>query len=157
MSEGAPAILLRRAVAGDATRLTEIAFAAKRHWRYPEDWIERWRGMLTLTPDRLGALFVCVAVVDGESVGFCGVEFISGEAVLEHLWIVPTWMGHGIGRRLFAEAEREARSRGMRALRIESDPHAEAFYQRMGAQTVGCKPASMDGIGRFLPLLRKEL
>ena len=35
----------------DADALTEIAFAAKRHWRYPENWIRQWQEALTITPE----------------------------------------------------------------------------------------------------------
>ena len=40
-----------RAGAEDAGALTEIAFAAKRHWDYPESWIRRWEEMLTIKPE----------------------------------------------------------------------------------------------------------
>jgi len=44
-----------RAKAEDAATLTEIAFSAKRHWRYPERWIAAWHRfqrpmMFPLTP-----------------------------------------------------------------------------------------------------------
>lgn len=39
-------------------------------------------------------------------------------------------------------------------MRIESDPHAENFYLRMGAVRVGETPADMEGVKRSLPLLR---
>jgi hypothetical protein len=35
----------------EAAALTEIAFAAKRHWGYPEHWIAHWRSILTVTPE----------------------------------------------------------------------------------------------------------
>jgi hypothetical protein len=43
-----------RAKPEDAANLTGIAFAAKRHWGYPENWIESWRDLLTCPhPQRL--------------------------------------------------------------------------------------------------------
>ena len=38
---------LRRANPDEAGVLTEIAHAAKRHWSYPESWIEYWREDVT--------------------------------------------------------------------------------------------------------------
>ncbi|MCL4530843.1 MAG: hypothetical protein M1485_06230 [Chloroflexi bacterium] len=35
-------IEIRRALPEEADALTEIAIAAKRHWGYPERWIEIW-------------------------------------------------------------------------------------------------------------------
>jgi hypothetical protein len=42
---------IERANAQDAEKLTEIAFAAKRHWGYPEEWMESWRDALTIKPE----------------------------------------------------------------------------------------------------------
>lgn len=43
-------IALRPATPADAAVLTEIAHAAKRHWGYPERWVQLWRAALTITP-----------------------------------------------------------------------------------------------------------
>ncbi len=44
-------IEIRRAVPEDAGKLTEIAIAAKRHWDYPERWIQIWIPQLTFKPE----------------------------------------------------------------------------------------------------------
>ena len=56
---------------------------------------------------------------------------------LLHLWVLPEAMRRGVGRSLFSHALERARNLGFRELEIESDPNAEGFYQRMGAQRVG--------------------
>lgn len=146
-----------RAAAGNADALTKIAFAAKRHWQYPEDWMRRWERVLTITPDDVSRHPTFVAVVDSELIGFCAVQIAAETAVLEHLWVLPAFMGQGVGRALFQHAETVARAAGARRLRITGDPHAELFYARMGATVYGREPASIDGQERFLPLLEKRL
>ena len=42
---------IRLAQRTDADTLTAIAHAAKRSWRYPEEWIRLWSNELTVTPD----------------------------------------------------------------------------------------------------------
>src|SRR5438445_217906 len=42
---------IRQAQRTDAESLTAIAHAAKRSWRYPEEWIRLWADELTVTPD----------------------------------------------------------------------------------------------------------
>ena len=42
-----------RARPNDPATLTEIAFAAKRHWGYPERWIASWTDLLTLQPESI--------------------------------------------------------------------------------------------------------
>lgn len=146
-------VVIRPAAVEDAPRLTEIAHAAKRHWGYPERWIEAWRDALTVTPDAIGRWRVRVAVAGDAPAGFHAVSVEGDAAALEHLWVDPPRMGLGIGRTLFADAARTAAEQGARELVIDSDPHAEAFYLRMGARRAGEVPAPMDGIPRALPRL----
>jgi GNAT superfamily N-acetyltransferase len=148
---------LTRACAEDADALTEIALAAKRHWRYPESWIRGWKDALTITPEYVIAHPTWAAAIKGEFVGFCAVQIAAGDAVLDHLWVLPSFMGRGIGRALFQHAEEIARASGAIRMRIVGDPHAERFYSRMGATRCGQERTSMDGEERFLPLLEKTL
>lgn len=138
----------------EAERLTEIAHAAKRHWGYPDAWIAAWRNALTLTPERMACWHVRVAEADGEVAGFHAVSVDGDSAALEHLWIDPPFMGRGIGRMLFDDAMRTAAASGARALVIDSDPHAEGFYVRMGAVRMGEVQADAEGVRRVLPRLR---
>jgi GNAT superfamily N-acetyltransferase len=148
---------LARARSEDAEALTTIAFAAKSHWGYPPSWIEHWRDVLTITPEYIEAHPTFVAMVDGDIAGFAAVQITDGEALLDHLWVKPGFMRRGIGRALFVHTEATARSSGAGRLKIVGDPHAEAFYCRMGATLYGREPANMDGEERFLPLLEKVL
>ena len=59
----------------------------------------------------------------------------------------------GIGRLLFSDLVKTARERGLRALRIDRDPGAAAFYERMGAERAGDAPSGPIP-GRFLPSYR---
>ncbi len=148
---------IERASPEDAAELTGIAFEAKRHWGYPEKWIQRWTNLLTIAPDFIRTNPTFIAVIDRETVGFCGLCFKGHEAVLEHLWVRSPWMGRGVGRILFEVVERVARENGATRLKIESEANAEGFYRRMGAKVCGRNPASMDGEERFLPILEKVL
>ena len=150
-------MIIRRACEAEADALTEIALSAKRHWHYPEDWIRRWQGALTISPGYVADYPTFVAVVGAEIVGFGAVQIAAGEAVLDHLWVLPQYMGRGVGRALFQHAEEIARANGAIRMRMVGDPHAEQFYTRMGATVYGHEPASMDGGPRLLPLLEKTL
>jgi len=152
-----PDVQISRAQPGDAEALTAIAFSAKRHWGYPERWIQRWRDQLTLTPDYVRAHPTFVARRGTEFVGFCAIRLGGAAAAVDHLWVVPEEMGRGVGKSLFAHCEGAARECGAILLTVESDPNAERFYLSMGAEAVGRKPAFMDGRERYLPLLEKSL
>jgi GNAT superfamily N-acetyltransferase len=84
---------------------------------------------------------------------FYALAMRGADAVLDHFWVQPERMGRGIGRELFGHAVGTARAGGATRLEIDSDPHAEAFYRRMGARRIGEVPADVDGVRRVLPRL----
>ena len=139
----------------DDDALACIAFAAKRYWGYPESWIQHWRDSLTITPEFIRNNAVYTAVSGGEPCAFYALTSAGGE--LEHLWVLPAWIGSGVGSLLFEHAMREAARRGASAVAIESDPNAEGFYLRMGAWRVGENVYEIEGPKRKLPLLTVEI
>lgn len=146
-----------RAKPQDAVALTEIAHAAKRHWGYPERWIESWRDTLTMRAEFIAANVTYCAMEDGCAVGFYLLTTESDGLHLDHLWIMPRAMGRGIGRALFEHALEQAKGLGHQTLKIEADPNAEGFYTRMGARRVGVNVTNIDGQRRELPLLLYDL
>lgn len=151
-------IQIRRAQPDEAEVLTDVAHAAKRHWNYPEAWIERWTVDLTITPGFIAENEVFVAMIDGEIGGCCALVLTETLAEIEHMWIRPEHMGSGIGRALFEHAKQRAEVRGARVLELSADPNAEGFYARMGAKRVGEIKAGMSGDeSRALPRMRINL
>jgi GNAT superfamily N-acetyltransferase len=142
-----------RAKADDAAAVTDIAFAAKRYWGYPEKWIESWRHALTVQPEFIASHETYAAILDGCTVGFYALCRKDDRLDLQHLWVLPDAMGRGVGRSLFLHCLERARALGCRELEIESDPNAEGFYQHMGAQRVGVNIKKLDGQRRELPVL----
>jgi GNAT superfamily N-acetyltransferase len=142
-----------RATPDDAIVLTDIAFTAKRHWGYPENWIEQWRNILTITPEFIASHETYTARERGEIVGFYALLPEGSDLRLEHLWILPEAINRGVGRTLFQHALERSSALGFAALQIESDPNAVGFYERMGARRVGQTITELDGQRRELPLL----
>jgi len=150
-------IQIRRAEPDESDTLTAIAHAAKRHWNYPEKWIERWNADLTITPDFIANNEVYVAVVDGDIAGCCALVVSDSLAELEHMWIDPRRMGNGVGRALFEHTKQRAQELGLAELELSADPNAEGFYERMGAKRIDEVPAGMDEQPRVLPRMKVEL
>jgi GNAT superfamily N-acetyltransferase len=146
-----------RAKPGYAANLTEIAFAAKRHWGYPENWIKSWCDLLTIQPEFIGRHETHSAILDGRIVGFYALGRKDRQMDLVYLWVLPDSMGQGIGRSLFQHAVECLRESGSRELKIESDPNAEGFYQRLGAKRVGISAKELKGQRRQLPILIYEI
>lgn len=88
--------------------LTNISFASKRYWNYPEEYFDVWRTELTITSDYINANIVFVAEVDEKVVGYFSIvevqkDFFTGQVMvrkgfwLEHIFILPGFIGQGIG------------------------------------------------------------
>jgi GNAT superfamily N-acetyltransferase len=148
---------ISRATSDQAELLTQIAFAAKRHWGYPERWIKLWAPILTITPEFIEQYETYIAFLGDEPVGFCAISQEDEKASIEHLWVLPEHMGKGVGARLFKFMLSRCKELGTRVLGIESDPNAQGFYERMGAIKVGEIVGEVDGQPRILPLLEIKL
>ncbi len=145
--------IIRRANSEEAATLTEIAFAAKRHWGYPEGWLEAWRDGLTITPDFIELHEVFAATKSDKLIGFYVLVTDDGKTELEHLWVLPEQIGKGIGRQLLAHATERAASIGAQRIEIVSDPNAEGFYRKAGATQIGEVISTIEAQQRRLPRL----
>ncbi|MGA9770689.1 MAG: GNAT family N-acetyltransferase [Blastocatellia bacterium] len=150
-------ITIQRATPDQHKRLTQITHAAKKHWGYPERWMEIWKDALTITPEFINDNEVYAAEVESELAGFYGLIQMEGKVQLEHMWVDPEYIGSGIGKRLFDHAIKTAASLGAASMEIESDPNAEGFYKRMGARRIGEFVSELEGMPRVLPLLVVDL
>ncbi|MBX7169716.1 MAG: GNAT family N-acetyltransferase [Pyrinomonadaceae bacterium] len=120
---------IRQAKFEDAETLSQIAFAAKSYWNYPENWLKIWKDALTITPEFIEKNEVYLAESDGKVLGFYALIVENDKVQLEHLWISPENIGGGIGKILMADAIEKAKSFGATSMEIESDPNAEGFIK----------------------------
>lgn len=141
----------------EADILTQIALAAKRHWGYPERWIEIWTPQLTFTPEYFEKNESWAAVENGKPVAFYTLLEANDIASIENLWVLPEFMGRGIGRKLFLHAVEIASQRGYQLLQLEADPNAVGFYERMGMHQIGERHSEVDGQPRVLPIMEISL
>ncbi len=148
-----------RATADQAPTLTAIALAAKRHWGYPERWLEAWTADLTITAEYLATQPCYTALHDGEPVAFYALVMAASEprARLDHLWVRPDWIGRGLGRVLFEHAMATAAAAGAGHLAFDAEPHAEPFYLHMGARRIGERRGQVEGQPRLLPIMEIQV
>ena len=144
------AIEVRAAQPWQARRLTEIAFAAKRHWGYPEAWIRLWWDELVVTPGYVREASVLVALRGGRVAGWGAAGLDDGRWWIEHLWVEPSSIGCGVGTRLLTRIGEVLAARGVHRLVIAADPNAAGFYASRGAVHVG----EIDSLpkGRRIPV-----
>lgn len=150
-------MIVRPVLPEEANVLSQIALAAKRHWGYPERWIEIWTPQLTFTPHYFETNESWAAVEEGRPVAFYTLLESNDMASIENLWVLPEFMGRGVGRQLFLHAVETARGRGYKTLQLEADPNAVGFYERMGMHKTGERHSEVDGLPRMLPIMEMDL
>jgi len=136
---------IRAADPGEHRLLSEIAYHSKAHWGYSSADLDAWHHDLTVTRESVLERTTLVAEVNGAVAGFCQQHLEASHAVLDHLWVLPAFMGRRVGAALLAHAAQHARAGGAREMRIDTDPHAEAFYASQGAVRVGQVSAPIEG------------
>ena len=140
-----------------AETLTQIALSAKAHWGYPERWMELWQPQLTFGPGYFEENESWVAEIDQAPVGFYTLLEKDENAWIENLFVSPEAMGKGLGRRLFLHALDRSRQRGFENLRLEADPNAAGFYEKMGMKKIGERLSEVEGQPRILPVMEIRL
>jgi ribosomal protein S18 acetylase RimI-like enzyme len=150
-------ISIHRATSEQANVLSSIAFAAKAYWGYPERWMEMWRPQLTFSAKYFEEYESWVAVADQTPVGFYTLEERSGNAWIENLWVLPAYIGKGVGKKLFSHALERARQRGYKILQLEADPNAVGFYEKMGMYQIRQRQYELEGQPRILPTMELQI
>lgn len=146
------AAVTRRARAADAATLSELAFSSKSFWGYDPDFLEACRSELTLTPEFIGRAEVHLLELHGRTLGFYSLVRWNSDIELGHFFVDAEHIGNGVGRALWRHAVDRARALGFEHLLVQSDPNAEGFYLRLGAERIGEVPSQVQP-GRSLPLL----
>jgi len=144
--------VVRRALPGEAAKLTALAMRSKAHWGYDAAFMERAAPELEITPEVIESTTAYVAESGAVVVGFYVLAFVDGVPMLRDLWVDPPAIGTGVGVQLWTHMLEQARRLGYRTVRIHSEPNAEGFYVKMGARRVGFAESCVIK-GRMLPLM----
>ncbi len=147
-------ITLRAAYREESALLSDICMRAKARWGYDAEFMQACRAELSVAPEDFPHVFV--ALWDARIIGVASLSFEQDETCLEKLFIEPDFWGKGVGQLLLDHACAYARKQGAGKLRIDSDPHAAAFYARYGAKQIGTVPSASIK-GRVLPCFEYAL
>ena len=150
-------ISIQRAIPQQADELTRIALAAKAHWGYPKRWLEIWTPQLTFSPEYFEENESWVAVMEERPIGFYTLREENRNACIENLWVLPEFIGKGVGKALFLHAMERSRQRRYATLRLEADPNAVGFYEKMGMHKAGEHRYELEGQPRSLPIMEMKL
>lgn len=117
------------------------------------------QGELTYTPEQIEApqYTFCVLTVGDHIVGFHALVQIDSDTVeLEALFVEPSHIGCGFGKKLIEHAKDHAGQLGASSLVIQGDPNARKFYLAAGAVQSGSRESNSIA-GRQLPVFTIDL
>ena len=145
---------IRKAYAYEAMLLSQLAVRSKAYWGYSQEFLEACRSELTIDASLFHTdSYECFVALVGESIrGFHAIERISMDTYeVDALFVEPSSIGKGIGRRLIEHAVLWSTEQGAERLVIQADPNATEFYLSVGARQIG-ERESESIPGRRLPL-----
>ena len=135
----------------DASLLSDLAWQAKKHWGYPDEWMALWQEDLMVSPEMIETHQVWKAICKEEIAGFIIITDLGDGFEIEHCFVKPTFIGKGCGKALVRHVMDQADYQGAR-FTVLSDPNAVAFYEKFGFETYEHIPSKPEG--RSLPLMR---
>ena len=100
---------MRPASPDEGWLLRDIEIASKAYWGYPNELMEQFARVISMSPDYVRDHEVWVVEQGGEIAGFYGLIHHGEVCELDHLWLLPRYIGTGLGRRLFEHAVNRAR------------------------------------------------
>ena len=132
-------VSIRKATAADAAvsfAIRREAILAQCRADYPPADLETWTaGTISETFARRVAETFYVATVDGAVVGTGMIDLGTGK--IDAVFVLPPYMGQGIGRALVKYLESLAVEAGLGEIRLESTLNAAPFYRALGFQGEG--------------------
>jgi len=142
-------MIIRALKKGESGKLSEIAYQAKKHWGYKKEWMDKWRDDLTVKEEEIDSWLGLGVETEGRMIAFGMIRIEGEKGDLEHFWVLPEFMGIGVGKKLFNALIDQVKSRNLIRLEILSDPNAVGFYEKMGARVIGEEVTKIEG--RKLP------
>ena len=157
---------IRAARKSDAPTLTALSFESKGYWEYPKEYFEIWKDELTITHEHIEKNDVFVWEEEIEILGYYSIAELAYDVELagiiiengywlEHMFLLPVYLGRGIGTSLFDHLRKRCEKREIAELKILADPHSIGFYKKMGCKYQREYPSSISG--RTTPLLSLDL
>ncbi len=116
-----------------------------------------WIPLMTITPEYIDTHETWMAVEKYAPLAYYSFNKDQAGYWLDNLWVLPEHMGQGIGKALFKHMLQRCKSMGISTLKIEADPHAQSFYERMGAAKVSEHHTKIADEDRVLPIMEIKL
>lgn len=143
-------MLIEIAEKDDHVALTNITYLGKSFWGYDEKIMDQWKDDLTISPEYIVQNETFKLISNREIIGFYSFLKIDKHILkLDFLFILPQFIGSGIGKFLINDAIEKAKNMDIQRIILDAHPNAENFYKKFGFKTYGKLSSSIEN--RFLP------
>ena len=148
--------MIELVVLSDANLLTQIALKSKAFWDYSEIQLKNWTEDLTVSEKMIQEMMVYKFISESKIVGFYILNQPKENTIeLEFLFVLPSFIGKGIGNQLIHHAFKKAVSLHCKKMTLLADPNAVPFYESKGFVIIDKKESTI--VGRFLPVMQRDL
>ena len=145
-----------KAIGEDCKILTELTKTSKAYWGYSEEQIQQWNVFLTITKEYIETNSVYKLIEKGIIVGYY--SYFSSDkttVTLDNLFLMPNYIRKGLGKLLMNDFINRIKSENYNRIILNSEPHAEYFYQKIGFIKIGEFETSIKN--RFMPIMEMNL
>ena len=148
--------MIVKANISDTKLLSEIAMISKSFWGYTKQQLDSWVDDLTVSEKLILETHTFNFLVEDKIVGFYILnQPQNNNCELEMLFVLPNFIGKGIGKQLLQHAFKKAKNLNVKTVALLADPNSVAFYTFQGFKIIDKKESSIAG--RFLPIMQKDL
>ncbi|MBL0736544.1 GNAT family N-acetyltransferase [Flavobacterium sp. GN10] len=147
---------VEKANIADNEILTSITKKSKAYWGYSVEQIQKWEKNLTISQDYIRDHSVFKLVYNDLIIGYYSYVFKNEKVIeLDNLFVLPEHIGKGFGKYLVLDFLNRIKETGIKKITLDSEPHAENFYSKMGFVKVGEFETSIKN--RFMPIMEMKL
>ncbi|HWQ07785.1 MAG TPA: GNAT family N-acetyltransferase [Holophaga sp.] len=130
-------IRIRPALPSDPEALSDLAARSEAHWGDDPAFLAAFREHYRVTGEYLARNKVFVAEEEGSILGFYALADGAEGLELDYMYLEPSLLGRGLGRRLWEHMADYCRAAGTPTVHLVCSPGPKAFYLRMGAVEAG--------------------
>lgn len=135
----------RQATVDDVDGLNALTSRLILHWGYESEFVDWEPEAITVTRQSIFDDHVLVLEHDEVVIGYYGLRGSPEDLSLDKLFLEPSFIGKGLGRRLCNHAVETARNLGVPKVSFFADPNATGFYRAMGSEWIREEPTSRPG------------
>jgi ribosomal-protein-alanine N-acetyltransferase len=144
-----------KALQKDHRELTTLMRQSKSYWGYDQKQLKKWQADLTISSEFISNNHVFKLVRENKILGFFAFSIQNNDVKLESLFILPDFIGKGIGKLLMTKFLEKVEELPIKRIFLDADPNTERFYQKFYFHTVSLKSTLITK--RFMPVMVKHI